>query len=226
MEASFLQEARDADERPRGPEPGDEVGEPSVGIGPDLRPRRLEMCPPVRGIGVLVRIEVLRRVLPGRETGRPYGAVGSLERIRQDELGAAGAQDRLALGRSIRRQKERDRKTERAAEHRVGDTRVAGGRFEDRLAGVRRPEAMPESSIARTGRSLTLPQGFMCSALASSVRPGTSAAMRASSRSGVPPTASSSRTPNSGRRSPEPRIAALPSEMPPKRKSPPVGPAG
>ncbi len=57
------------------------------------------------------------------------------------------------------------------------------------LPAVRRPRSMPSTIMARAGRSLTLPPGFRCSALASSRSPGTSAAIRSSRSIGVPPIA-------------------------------------
>src|SRR6266542_2891657 len=63
------------------------------------------------------------------------------------------------------------------------------------LPGVSNPRRSPSRSMARAGRSLTLPPGFMCSALASRRRPGTPAAMRERSSSGVLPIASRRLTP-------------------------------
>src|SRR6266540_214618 len=57
------------------------------------------------------------------------------------------------------------------------------------LPGASNPRRSPSKSMARAGRSLTLPPGFMCSALASRRRPGTPAAMRERSSSGVLPIA-------------------------------------
>ena len=78
-------------------------------------------------------------MLPRGATRLPDGAVGALERIGQNELGAAGAKDRLALDGRTGWQKQPHRESERAAEHRVGDAGVAGGRLEDRFSGGQPP---------------------------------------------------------------------------------------
>jgi hypothetical protein len=75
----------------------------------------------------------------GHGSGLADRSVGSLERIGEDELRAVRGQDRPALGRGLRGHTELDRESQHAAEHRVGDPGVPGGRLEDRLA--RRQEA-------------------------------------------------------------------------------------
>ena len=191
-----LEKARHADERPRGAESRDEVRESAARLGPDLRARRLEVRPPVGGIGVLVRVEVLRPRAPSGATRLPDRAVGALERVGQDELRAVRREG--SPGARRRRDGRKDRVTGNpSARPSIASAMPVLPEVASRIVfpAVSAPRRCRREASRRAGRSLTLPHGFRCSALASRRSPGTSAQMRASSRRGVPPTASSRRRP-------------------------------
>ena len=64
----------------------------------DLRARRLEVRAPVRRIGVLVRVEVELRPRGAERRARLADrAVGTFERIGENELGAVGRENRAAF---------------------------------------------------------------------------------------------------------------------------------
>ena len=65
----LLQVVADAADRPAGPHGRDEVADPTLGLGPDLGPRRLLVCRRVLGVPVLVGLERARDVAgePGRD---------------------------------------------------------------------------------------------------------------------------------------------------------------
>ena len=130
----FLQVARRPHESSGSAESGDEVREAPARLLVDLRARCLDVRAPVRGVGVLVRVEV--EVRPrGRQASRAADrAVGPFERIGQDRLGAVGREDRSPLAGRVARQAQGDAETESAADHRVRDPRVSRGGVEDALA--------------------------------------------------------------------------------------------
>ena len=82
---------------------------------------------------------------PDRSSGRGWRHRGAAPRriapsvpsiaIGEDQLGAVGGQDPLALGLAVARHAERHREAEGRAEHGVGDPGVARGGVEQRAAG-------------------------------------------------------------------------------------------
>src|SRR5258706_8596195 len=89
--------SRDADDRPRGPDPGDEVGHASAGLLPDLRPGPELVRQWIRRVRVLIDVAIAVRVRGGAPLRLADRSIGSFERIGEHELGAERARDPLAL---------------------------------------------------------------------------------------------------------------------------------
>ena len=115
----------------------------AVRLRPDLRAGRLVVRAPVGVVAVLVGVEVAlgrRRVAPPRLADR---AVAPLLRVGQDDLGAVGAQDALALRAGVRGQAELDPVAERRADHRQAMPVLPLVASRIVFSGVSSPRAMP-----------------------------------------------------------------------------------
>ena len=103
-------------------------------------------------------------------------AVGALQRVGQDELRAEAPRGSPSSGpKSLGRHAERDAGTRargRSSRRRCRCCRRSPRGSSCRARAAR--AARPSRSMARAGRSFTLPPGFRCSALARRRRPGTS----------------------------------------------------
>ena len=132
----LLEEPSRPRDRSSGSDPGHEVGDPALGLPPDLRAGRSVVRVRVRRIVVLVGIEVAEWLLPGAPPGLPLRAVGPFERIGEDDAGTERL-DPLDPGRvRVPRQHELDRKPEPGTEHGVGHGRVAARRIDERAGRV------------------------------------------------------------------------------------------
>ena len=112
---------------------GHEVRDAPFGLLPDLAPGRVVVPQRVRQVRVLIRVEVLARVVGDDLAAQANRAVGALHRVAEDQLRSEGLRDLLARPRDVARHHQRHRKPERAADQRVGHARVAAGRVDDRL---------------------------------------------------------------------------------------------
>ena len=94
-----LQEARNAHQRPRGPDGADEVVDLAAGLLPDLQRRGLVVRQIVARIGELVGHEIGVGILGHLFPRQPDRSVGTLGSGRQDHLGAVGTDDLPPLDR-------------------------------------------------------------------------------------------------------------------------------
>src|ERR1700741_4023909 len=93
----LLEAARCAYEGAAGAEPGDEVGNATGGLFPNFVGGASIVRLPVRGIAVLIRIEVLFGIGGNDLMDAADGAVGGFVAGSHDELGAECIEDALAL---------------------------------------------------------------------------------------------------------------------------------
>ena len=183
----FLQLSRCADERAAGAEHGDEVRHAAFGLLPDFFRGRAVMRAPVRVVRVLVGVEVLPR-LRGRKFARfADGAVRAFGCVGEHDLRTVGANRALALLRYVLRHAQGHREALRRAHHGVGNSGIAAGGIQQRLAGPSFPAAMASATMFAAGRSFTEPPGFAHSALASTSTPAKSRVSRSKRSSGVLP---------------------------------------
>src|SRR3712207_3581136 len=137
----LLQASGGADESAAGAEARDEVRDLAVRLLPDLRRRRLVVRPGIGRIRVLVRVEVLLRLLGVEPPGLPDGPVGALAGVGQDEVNPVGAQDLLALLARVLRHAQPHPVAQSGPDPGVGDSRVPARRIENSL--LRRQSAAP-----------------------------------------------------------------------------------
>src|SRR5918998_1642688 len=137
----LLETLRGPDEGTAGAEARDEVRDLTVRLLPDLRPRRLVVRTGIRRVGILVRIEVLLRLLGVEPPGLPDGPVGALARVGQNEIHPVGAQDLLALLARVPGHAQPDLVAQGGPDPGVGDPRVPARRIQDGL--LRRQGAAP-----------------------------------------------------------------------------------
>ena len=94
----LLQATRRSDKGPGGAEPGHEVRDPAVRLLEDLHRRPFVVRARIRGIRVLIRIEVIVRIRRHDFAHHADGAIRALARIAVQDLGAIGGHESLALG--------------------------------------------------------------------------------------------------------------------------------
>ena len=138
-----LQGAGRAGDRAAGPDAGDEVGDPTLGLVPDLRPGRLLVGRRVLLVPVLVGLERARDVT--RQAGRhrvvALGRLGRDVGRAQDDLGAVGPKELLLLGRLLVGHDEDAAIALQRGRDREAVAGVAAGGLDDRAAGLQ--EARP-----------------------------------------------------------------------------------
>ena len=134
-----LQVTARAHQRARGAQGGDEVGDAALGVAPDFRAGGGFVRLGVGRVVVLIRLEVAVGIGLEDFARLEDGAVGALQRIGEDELGAKGAADALALVGDVARHDQPHAVAQRRADHRQRDAGVAAGGVEDDL--VRRQQA-------------------------------------------------------------------------------------
>src|SRR5262249_29706851 len=100
---------------------------------------------------VLVRIEVLVRTFRVEAPRFADGAVGALERARQDELRAKRPKDELTFAAGVFRDAQLYFVALGRTDHGVRDTGITGGRIENRLATVELARGFPVSDHPRRG---------------------------------------------------------------------------
>ena len=166
----LLQVAADAADRAAGADAGDEVGDPALGLLPDLRAGRLVVRQRVVRVRVLVRLPAAR-YLAGQPVGhrvvRPRIIGGDRGRA-DDHLGAIGPQHVDLVAADLVRADEDaavaallgdDREADRRCCRTVGSTIVPPGRSS--------PDSSAASIIRTAMRSFTEPPGLTYSTLAS-----------------------------------------------------------
>src|SRR5262249_34553862 len=104
---------------------GHEVRQTAVCLLDDLRTCCIEMRAPVAVVAVLVRIEILLRVLSNHSPDFSNRAVGSLEWTGHHELGPKGAKNQFPFRTRVFRQEEFPFVAARGPDHRIGDSGVA-----------------------------------------------------------------------------------------------------
>ena len=129
----LLQPPRRANKRPGRAEPGHKVCDATVGLLQDLHRGALVMRARVRGIGVLVGIEVLVGTRGYHVAHHPDGAVGPFARVAVHDAGAVSGHEGLALCTHVARHHKLHAVALGRADQRVSDAGVAGGRIDDGL---------------------------------------------------------------------------------------------
>src|SRR5205085_7433901 len=84
-------------ERARSAYPCEEVRDPAPGLLPDFGRGSLVVRAPVRGVVVLVRVEILLRLFGGESLRESLRGVRALARVGLDQLRAVNSQDAFAL---------------------------------------------------------------------------------------------------------------------------------
>src|SRR5579883_1442907 len=121
-------------ERSAGPQSRHKMRNFSAGLLPNFVCCRTVMRLPVRRVAVLVRVEILLRVLRHRFAHSPDGSIHLLIGWCEDEIHAVGRKDSLALDRGVFRYIKPHGIAERRADHCVGDSRVPARGINDCLA--------------------------------------------------------------------------------------------
>ena len=141
------------------------VSEPA-GLLHQLDRGAFEMGFPVRRIVILIGIKITIGIGFVNFAAEADGAVGAFGRIGKNHLRAVGFQDLLALLGGVSGQAELDFITLDRADHRVGDSGVAGGRVEqDFIVGEAAGSLAIEDHV-EAGAVLHRPAGIENSALA------------------------------------------------------------
>ena len=155
----FLEPPRRADKSAAGSQARHKVRDAPLGLLPNFRSGGLVMRLPVGRVAVLVGVEKLVRRRSVNLPCAADGAVRSFVRRRQNQLGAIGGQNALALRAGVRRKAQLHSITQRRADHGVGDARIAAGRVQNGLAraAARRCARLPESCSAPRGPSPSRP---------------------------------------------------------------------
>ena len=121
-----------------GTHPGDEMGHLAVGVIPDLGARRLVVADRTHRVGVLIGFPRAVDLLD-ETVGHAVVAVRVVGRHRRrahHDLSAVGAQHILLVLADLVRAHEDAFVATRLGDQRQADTGVAGGRFDDRAAGL------------------------------------------------------------------------------------------
>ena len=105
-------------------------------LAPDFRGSGGVVRGGIRGIAVLVRIEIFFAIGFVDFADAADGAVGAFVSRRIDDFDAVGCEDVFAFGRGAGGKAEFHSIAERGADHGVGDAGVAAGRVEDYFAGA------------------------------------------------------------------------------------------
>ena len=154
----LLQVAADAEQRARGAEAGDEVGDLGA-VAPDLGTGALVVGPGVGRVGVLVEEGPLG-VLGGQGAGPAHGTVRTLGPGRLDDLGAPRLEQLPALDGDVGGEHHLELVALDPAHQCHADAGVARRRLDERGPRVRIPSRSACSIIASAMRSLTEPPGF------------------------------------------------------------------
>src|SRR5271163_1774464 len=108
----------------------------SAGLLPDFFGGGAIVRLPIRRIAVLIWVEVLFRFRCDDLMNAANCAVGAFVAGSNNELGPQSVEDALALVRGTLRQAEFHRIAEGRADHGIGNSRIAAGSIDDRLAGA------------------------------------------------------------------------------------------
>ena len=142
VRVALVEVAAGAHDRARGSEAGHEMGDASGGLLPDLGARGPVVGQGVRGVPVLVGIEVAVRLLR-RHLAHPLErAVGAREGVGRDDARAVGAAELLALLAHALGHHQLDRVALGPAHQGQPHRGVARGRVDDRLAGPERAASL------------------------------------------------------------------------------------
>ena len=106
------------------------MGQASIRLLDELDAGCFVVRAPVRGVAVLIRIEVAMRLPLVAAARLPDCAVAAVHRISEHQLGAVNLQQALPFGGDVRRDAQHDAIPARRADHRVGNAGIAGGRIE------------------------------------------------------------------------------------------------
>src|SRR5205085_10048535 len=131
-----------ARERSRSADACEEVRDPAPGLLPDFGRGSLVVRAPVRGVVVLVRVEILLRLFGGEPLRQSLRGVEALARVCLYQLRAVDSEYALALRAGVSGQAQADAVAARRADHRVGYPRVAARRVEDCLLRRERARAL------------------------------------------------------------------------------------
>src|SRR5262245_3887202 len=115
----------------------------TAGLLPKLVCCSVIMSLPIRGIAVLVRIEIFFRFCRDHFLHATNRSVCAFIARSNHQLRAKRGQNSLALVRGAVRQAQRDGITERRADHRIGNSSIAASRIDDGLSGAQSTAGEP-----------------------------------------------------------------------------------